>query len=72
MRTKPYTGLGIRRVPCVRCGAKASAQWNICALGAGFHALCTECDIRLNALVLRFANIPHAKQIMAKYKGAAT
>lgn len=69
MRTKPYTEIGVKRVPCLRCGEKASAQWNICALGKSYHAICAKCDLKLNALVLRFARVPNAKQLLAKYKG---
>jgi len=58
MRTQPYTALGIRRVPCVRCGSPSHASWNICADRVGgrtrYRALCKECDIGMNEIAMRF------------------
>ncbi|PWJ88362.1 hypothetical protein C8D77_11184 [Mesorhizobium loti] len=59
MRTQPYSAIGIRRVPCARCGARPShASWNICADKIGgrkqFRALCKECDIGMNEIAMRF------------------
>ena len=50
---------GIRRVPCVRCGAPGYAQWNACAENAPsgkavYRVLCAECDVGLNEVALRF------------------
>ena len=56
-RTKPYTDIGIKRVPCLRCGAPSSQQWQICALGNRYYGVCNNCDIKLNRLVLAFMNI---------------
>jgi hypothetical protein len=72
MRTKPYTEIGIRRVPCTRCGEKSTAQWNICAIGKSYQGLCNSCDIDLNALVLDFIKHPKKEVLMKHYKGAAT
>ena len=67
-RTKPYTSIGIRRVPCLRCGEKSWYQWNICSLGTTYHGLCDQCDVGLNELVLRYMRIPDAEHIMEAYK----
>lgn len=56
MRRKPYTAIGIRRVPCCRCGTKPSiAEWGICADNGQRRGLCLECDIGLNRLAMRYA-----------------
>lgn len=60
-RTQPYTSIGISRVPCVRCGAKAHHQWQVCADKRYYRALCLDCDIELNAMVLKWANDPDAQ-----------
>lgn len=54
MRRKPYTEIGIRRIPCVRCKAKARFQWQICADGRQFRPLCVSCDVELNEMVMRW------------------
>lgn len=66
MRTKPYTARGIKRVPCLRCGAPSAHQWNICSL-PGQHGVCTECDVALNAVVLAFMRVPNADDLAAAY-----
>lgn len=54
-RTKPYTDIGIRRMPCSRsCGRKSRCQWQICADKRLFRTLCAECDVELNAMVMRW------------------
>lgn len=59
-RTTPYTEIGIRRVPCARCGKPSRFQWNICAdkehgsRQTLFRGLCIDCDIELNAMVMRW------------------
>jgi hypothetical protein len=68
MRMKPYTAIGIRRKKCVRCGRRASAQWQICALGRQYVPVCTTCDIALNAEVLNFMRWPDLVKIMQKYQ----
>lgn len=67
MRTKPYTAIGIRRMRCARCGKPASAQWNICADGE-WRPICSECDIELNDLVLRWMKIKDATAKMKAYR----
>ena len=54
-RTKPYTAIGIRRVPCVRCGAKGYASWHVCADNNRMRVLCAGCDVALNEMVMRWA-----------------
>ena len=70
MRTKPYTEIGIRRLKCVRCGAKAQFQWNICADGNVYRPICKQCDIELNAMVLKWAGFEDWKDKIDKYTEA--
>jgi len=67
-RRKPYTKIGIRRLPCCRCGKPAAQQWQVCADRNLFRPLCTHCDIGLNRLVLRWMGDPDWKQKIAEYK----
>jgi hypothetical protein len=67
-RRKPYTDIGIRRLPCVRCGAKAKAQWQICSDGNVYRPLCANCDILLNTLVLEFVRDPEIDVKLESYK----
>lgn len=53
-RTKPYTEIGISRVPCFRCGKSSRQQWQVCSLDNEYKGLCMDCDIKLNRIVLRF------------------
>lgn len=57
-RLKPYSAIGVKRIPCARCGGKSHAQWNICADKIGtrtqYRGLCLECDIGMNELAMRF------------------
>ena len=57
-RTKPYTAIGIRRLKCFRCGARAGATWQICSDGGIFRPICHQCDVELNYWVLRWMNFP--------------
>ena len=66
LRAKPYTSIGIRRVSCLRCGEPSTQQWNICSL-PGYHGICTDCDVALNALVLDFIGVPTADEVLARY-----
>lgn len=67
-QTKPYTSRGIVRVPCTRCGAPSFYQWQICALDRQYHAICAQCDIALNGLVLKFFGIPQRSELMKRYR----
>lgn len=66
-RSQPYTEAGVRRLPCVRCGAPAVHQWQVCADGRLYRPVCTACDVDLNALVLRWAGDPDAEAKIAAY-----
>ena len=61
MRKKPYTEIGIKRVPCFRCGKPSSQQWQICALNNEYKGVCNDCDFELNKIVLEFMGIPKKK-----------
>ena len=54
MRRKPYTAIGIKRVPCAKCGKPSHAQWHVCADGNRPRGLCKLCDVGLNRLAMRF------------------
>lgn len=69
-RKQPYTAIGIRRLPCARCGKRAYASWQICADGNLYRPLCMECDIALNELVLRWIGDPDAEAKIAAYRQA--
>jgi len=58
MRRKPYTEIGITRIPCQRCGKSSNYQWQICATGNQWAGVCVECDIALNKLVIEFMKLP--------------
>jgi len=67
MRRKPYTEVGIKRVPCLRCGNPSSQQWQICSFDNLFTGICLECDISLNELVLDFMGVKNKKHIIRRY-----
>ncbi len=67
MRKKPYTEIGIKRIPCKRCGKKSSQQWNVCSM-IGFYGVCDKCDIDLNEMVLKFFKVKNWKAIIEEYK----
>jgi hypothetical protein len=66
-RRKPYTEIGISRIPCSRCGKPSRYQWQICADGRQYRGVCDECDVELNELVLKFMRFPNADELLAKY-----
>ena len=68
MRTKPYTEIGIRRLKCFRCGDKSAFQWQICADGNVYRPICTSCDIELNEMVLKWANVPDWQEKIDAYR----
>lgn len=71
MRKKPYTQLGIKRVPCFRCNKPSKYQWNICSDGNIFRGLCEKCDIGLNKAVLKYLKDPDWEYKIQKYKEQA-
>ncbi len=67
-RKQPYTERGIKRVPCARCGGKATHQWQICSDGNRWRPLCVPCDVALNAVVLKFMGDANRKKKLAQYR----
>lgn len=67
MRRKPYTQIGIRRVPCKRCGRPSRFQWSVCATNNEQFAVCERCDILLNEIVLLFFKIHNSAVLLRKY-----
>lgn len=67
-RKIPYTARGIGRLPCFRCGAPATQQWQICADGNLYRPICDNCDVVLNDLVLDFMGFPDRHEKMREYK----
>ena len=53
-RRKPYTEIGITRVPCTRCSNPSEHQWQVCANGNRYVGVCKRCDLELNRMVLEF------------------
>jgi hypothetical protein len=41
-------------VPCARCGESSHYQWNICADKNRPRGICADCDVKLNAMVMRW------------------
>ncbi len=66
-KTEPYTNEEIAACECVRCGAPAVHQWNVCADKNRYRALCLDCDIALNLLVLQWGGDPNAKRKCTVY-----
>ena len=66
-RKYPYTVVGIARLQCIRCQAKAVHQWQICSEGNNWRPLCLPCDIALNALVLEWIGHPRAAELIETY-----
>ena len=66
-REKPYTEIGVQRLPCARCGEPAEQQWITCADGL-WRPICVKCDIELNEMVLKFMDDPKWKSKMRRYR----
>ena len=67
-RRTPYTVIGIQRKECIRCGAPAATQWNICADGNHYRPVCYDCDDAINRLVLEFMRHPNVDKILKEYE----
>lgn len=67
MRRRPYTALGISRVPCAKCGAPSRFQWQVCADARAYRGICVACDVALNRLVLEFVGDPEREAKMTAY-----
>ena len=71
-RRAPYTEAGIKRLKCIRCGAKAQFQWQICSDGNNYRPICWRCDLSLNRMVLRWAGHPEVGAMMKRYAFSKT
>jgi len=71
-RRKPYTGMGVSRLPCVACGQPAVHQWQVCADGNLYRPVCLVCDAALNRMVLRFMRDPDADTKVRRYRERST
>lgn len=67
-RRQPYTEAGVKRMPCARCGERATFQWQICSDGNLWRPICVACDVSLNEKVLEFMGDKDVKAKMAKYR----
>lgn len=70
-RREPYTVRGVGRVPCLRCGKPSRYQWQACALDRRFCAVCEDCDIDLNRMVLEFFRVDEIEERMRVYEARA-
>lgn len=74
-RPKPYTARGLARSKCCQCQRPAKHQWSLrpCAIGRlGWYALCEECDLVLNAMVVKFLNVEDGEQLIRDYAARQT
>jgi hypothetical protein len=67
-RKRPYTDIGVRRLPCTRCGKPATRQWQVCADGNLYRPICSRCDVFLNGLVLNTMHDPKFITKMRRYR----
>lgn len=67
-RRRPYTEIGIGRVPCARCGRPSRYQWQICADGNQYRGVCAECDVRMNEDIMRFVWGDRREAEIARYR----
>lgn len=59
----------VAKRPCHRCGKKPGyAVWDCCADRNVQRVLCALCDIKLNQLVLKWANDPRWRAKMDRYR----
>ena len=69
-RHRPYTAIGVRRLPCFRCGERSHATWQICSDANLYRPVCLECDIELNRLVLKFFGFEDFQRMGDDYEQA--
>lgn len=50
---RPYPDSKLRSMQCHCCQQPARFQWNACADGNVWRALCPACDVRINIAVLQ-------------------
>lgn len=68
MKDTPYTAEEIVEEPCCRCGAPSMYQWDCCATGHDYLALCVSCDIGLNRAALEYIGHKDIEELMAAYE----
>lgn len=66
-RKTPYTEEEIEKLTCVRCGAPAIHQWQICSDNNMYRPICLACDIALNRLVLEWMGFRNVNSKMKRY-----
>jgi hypothetical protein len=68
-RDRPYSILGVRRLPCSRCGLRPSIhQWQVCSDNRLYRPLCLWCDIDLQAVTLQFMKDPDWMEKVVSYE----
>lgn len=68
-RTTSYTEREMSRVKCFRCKENPAAQqWQICSDGNAYRAICRQCDIDVNRLILEFMGFPNVDEMIARYE----
>ena len=58
----------MKRLRCCRCGKKATQAWQVCADKNRLRAVCDECDVKLNNMVLKFMGFQNRKRKMKRYR----
>jgi hypothetical protein len=66
-RKHPYAMGEIARAKC-RCGKTGAFQWNCCAIDNRWVAVCRDCDIGMNEMVLAFFRVPDRARLMSRYR----
>lgn len=64
---RPYTRRELEAADCFRCGSPAAHQWQVCADGNTWRALCFACDVELNRTVLSWMGHPDQHRLMLEY-----
>lgn len=67
MSKKPYSKAEIGKIPCARCGKPSKHQWQICSLNNEYRGVCTDCDLALNILVLKYFKVPNREEVAKEY-----
>ena len=67
-KPEPFFQEEIGDEKCVRCGAPATFQWQICSDGNNYRPICTPCDIGLNKAALEYVKHPRAAELIEAYE----
>jgi hypothetical protein len=69
-RKRPYTEVGVRRLPCAFAGCpnRAEHQWQVCADGNLFRPVCLEHDYELNRVALEAMGGPDVPAKLRAYR----